>query len=111
MICGADGEEIKRFSRYIGVATNNVAEYSAAVYALQEALMLGASNVDVFSDSELLVKQVAGEYKVKNEDLKKLKKLFDHLCTGFSGVRVSHVGREKNKTADMLANQAVKDAG
>ncbi len=111
MIRGADGEEIKRFSRYIGVATNNAAEYSAAVYALQEALMLGARNVDVFSDSELLVKQVSGEYKVKNEDLKRLKKLFDHLCTGFSEVRVSHVGREKNKTADMLASQAVKDAG
>lgn len=110
VIFGPGGEEIKKLSRYIGTATNNVAEYTALIYALQEALMLGARRVAVFSDSELLVRQFSGEYKVRDEGLKRLMKQVEHLRGGFAGVSVSHVGREDNKTADMLANQAVKDA-
>lgn len=110
VIFGPDGKEIKKFKQYIGIATNNVAEYTALIYGLQEALMLRALKVAVFSDSELLVKQFSGEYMVRDEVLKRLMKQVEHLCGGFSGVSVSHVGREDNKTADMLANQAIKDA-
>ncbi len=110
VITGEDGKEIKKFNQYIGITTNNVAEYTALIYALQEALMMGARRVAVFSDSELLVKQVSGEYMVKDEDLKRLRKQFEHLRGGFSGVRVEHVGRENNKTADLLANQAIEDS-
>ncbi len=110
VITGPDGKEIKKFKQYIGIATNNVAEYTALIYALQEALMLRALKVAVFSDSELLVKQFSGEYMVRDEVLKRLMKQVEHLRGGFAGVSVSHVSREDNKTADMLANQAVKDA-
>ena len=110
VICGPDGKEIKKFNQYIGITTNNVAEYTALIYALQEALMMRAQRVVVFSDSELLVKQISGEYMVKDEDLKRLRKQFEHLCGGFQGVRVEHVGRENNKIADLLANQAVEDS-
>ncbi len=110
VVCGPDGTEIKKIRQYLGVATNNVAEYTALIYALQEALMLRADRVVVYSDSELLVKQLAGEYMVKDEVLKRLKKQVEHLRGGFEDVRVEHVGRENNKIADLLANQAVEDA-
>jgi ribonuclease HI len=110
VIYSSDGKEIKKYNQYIGIATNNAAEYTALIYALEEALMLRAEKVAVFSDSELLVKQISGEYMVKDEGLKRLRKQFEHLRGGFSEVRIEHIGRERNKIADLLANQAIEDA-
>lgn len=110
VICDGQDKTVKKISEYIGVTTNNVAEYSALIYALQEALIMKAKEVVVFTDSELVAKQVSGEYMVKNEDLKRLRKQVDHLSKGFEKVDIQFIKRERNKSADTLANQAVEDA-
>jgi len=110
MVCDSDGKTVKKICEYIGVTTNNVAEYTALIYALQEALIMKAKDVAVFTDSELVARQVCGKYMVRNEELKRLKKQVDHLCTGFEKIDISHIKREKNREADNLANQAVEDA-
>lgn len=92
---------------YIGPATNNVAEYTAFVRALQEALSLGASRAQAFADSELLVKQIHGTYRVKNGNLKSLYYLAVNLIKRFKHFEISHVRREKNEWADQLANQGI----
>ena len=107
-----DGEDkiINTISEYIGITTNNVAEYTALIYALQEALIMKVKEVTIFTDSELVAKQVSGEYIVKAEDLKRLRKQVDHLSKGFEKVDIQFIKREKNKSADTLANQALEDA-
>ena len=110
VICDGQNKMVKKISEYIGVTTNNVAEYSALIYALQEALIMKAKEVVVFTDSELVAKQVSGEYMVKNEDLKRLRKQVDHLSKGFEKVDIQFIKRERNKSADTLANQAIEDA-
>lgn len=107
----SDGEDrtVKRISEYIGITTNNVAEYTALIYALQSALIMKAKEVVVFTDSELVARQFCGEYMVRNEDLKRLSKQVKHLCSGFEKVDVRFIGREKNSSADVLANQAIED--
>ncbi len=104
-----DGKLIREFGAKIGVTTNNVAEYSALLTALQEALMLGIPNLEVRTDSELLAKQFSGEYKVKDPNLKVLFFLATHLKKGFKSLNVSHVPREENKKADACANRALDD--
>ena len=101
---------VKKLTEYIGQTTNNFAEYTGLIYALQEALIMGAKKVAVFTDSELVVKQVNGEYIVKDEDLKRLRKQVDHLSRGFEEITISHVDREENSSADKLANQAIENA-
>ncbi len=101
---------VKKLTEYIGQTTNNFAEYTGLIYALQEALIMGAKKVAVFTDSELVVKQVNGEYIVKDEDLKRLRKQVDHLSRGFDEITISHIDREENKVADKLANQAIENA-
>lgn len=91
----------------IGTATNNVAEYTALVNALHLATELGLKKLDVFSDSELLVKQMAGEYRVKHPDLQPLYQEATELRKGFEAVRITHVRRELNKRADALCNEAL----
>jgi ribonuclease HI len=91
----------------IGTATNNVAEYTALVNALHLATELGLKRLDVFSDSELLVKQMAGEYRVKHPDLQPLYQEATELRKGFEAVRITHVRRELNKRADALCNEAL----
>ena len=98
---------IKEFYKYIGVATNNIAEYNALVYGLQEAHMLGAEEVELNMDSELIAQQLKGEFRVKDP---KIKLLFDqaiHLINGFKRFEVVHIRREENKEADKLANKAI----
>ena len=101
---------VKKLTEYIGQTTNNFAEYTGLIYALQEALIMGAKKVAVFTDSELVVKQVNGEYIVKDEDLKRLRKQVDHLSRGFDEITISHIDREENRVADKLANQAIENA-
>ena len=98
-----NGETIKEISRSIGNATNNIAEYTAMIWALQEALVLKADEVFVKTDSELMYKQIIGEYKVKHEGIKPLFDQVKHLAGGFKQVEFKHVLREKNREADKLA--------
>jgi ribonuclease HI len=91
----------------LGTATNNVAEYTALVRGLELAGELGLKKVNVFSDSELLVKQMSGEYRVKNADLQELYQEATRLRRGFDAVTITHVRREQNKRADALCNEAL----
>lgn len=108
VIC-KNGEVIGNVSKFIGETTNNVAEYKALVFALQEALIEGADKVRVFSDSQLLVNQINGEYKIKSEHLKLLYEQAAHLKKGFQFFEISHIARTQNRGADKLANLAIQD--
>lgn len=101
-----DGAAVKSISRHIGSATNNIAEYSALIYALQEALILKSRAVNIRTDSELLCRQLTGRYKVKHENLKPLFERVKHLRLGFDVFKIQHIYREKNKEADKLASLA-----
>jgi len=103
----AEGRVLVKKTRYIGVATNNVAEYVGIIDGLREAVDLGAQEVIVFTDSELAARQMSGEYKVKDLKLKELFGEAQRLSRSFSNCKFLHVDREKNKEADSLANDAV----
>ncbi|MFO1518848.1 MAG: ribonuclease HI family protein [bacterium] len=107
VIKNASGEVVAEISEYLGETTNNQAEYQALRFGLQKALELKIHELDVFLDSELVVKQVKGLYKVKHPDLIPLHREIKSLLGKFSHVSVSHVYREKNKEADKLANLAI----
>jgi ribonuclease HI len=94
---------------YLGRATNNVAEYQALLHALRYALARGARRVEVFSDSELVVKQIDGRYRVKHPDMLPLHREAGTLMRQFERATVSHVRREQNKDADRLANRALDE--
>lgn len=91
----------------IGKATNNVAEYRALIEGLGLAAELGVKKLAVFSDSELMVKQVRGEYRVKNEDLRPLYEEARRRAAGFEQFTLTHVRREQNKRADQIGNEAL----
>ena len=99
---------IRQFSHYLGETTNNVAEYLALVYALQEAIQAGYSNVTIKTDSELLARQVNGQYKVRDAQLRLFHDLALHVMRGFTRCSVEHIPRELNALADRLAGQAVR---
>ena len=107
IICDENGEAVRNLSKYIGETTNNVAEYTALIYGLQEALILRADEVIINSDSELLVKQLKKEYKIKDKDLKVLNGQLEHLLSGFKKYEINHIDRSLNKGADRLADKAV----
>ncbi|MDD5255025.1 MAG: ribonuclease HI family protein [Candidatus Omnitrophica bacterium] len=109
IIC-QQGRVVKNIARYIGTATNNVAEYTALVHGLQESMALGAEAITVNTDSELLSRQVNGLYKIKNAGIKVLYEQVLRLKSGFKEVMVRHIPREENCGADKLATQAVKEA-
>ncbi len=102
-----EGRTAAEISQSIGHATNNVAEYSALIFALQEGIILGAKELEIRTDSELLARQFHGQYKVKDSSIKFLYTFVRHLLRGFDKVTVTHVPREQNKTADRLANEAL----
>jgi ribonuclease HI len=110
-VCAPDGSEVAGLYGYLGRATNNVAEYQALLHGLRFALDRGAREVDVFSDSELLVRQLAGRYRVKNPGLQPLFREAQSLLARFERARVTHVPREQNREADALANRAVDERG
>ncbi len=105
-----DGTVLAAHGEAIGVATNNVAEYRALVAGLAKAVELGVEEVEVVSDSELLVKQMQGEYRVKNEALQELSSEASRLARKLRKVRYKAVRREHNELADRLVNEAL-DAG
>jgi len=105
-----DGTVLAAEGRAIGVATNNVAEYSGLVAGLRKALELHVPDVEVVSDSELLVKQMRGEYRVKNEALRALCVEASALARGLQSVEYRHVKRAHNELADRLVNEALDAA-
>ncbi|MGE5196993.1 MAG: ribonuclease HI family protein [Deltaproteobacteria bacterium] len=109
IIC-RDGEVIKNISDYIGKATNNVAEYTALIYALQEALILKAEHLNINTDSQLLYRQMRREYKVKNPNILGLYNQASHLVSAFKSVNINNIPREDNRGADKLATKAIKEA-
>jgi len=100
------GEEVASLYGYLGRASNNVAEYQAL---LHYALARGARRLRVFSDSELVVRQMAGQYRVKHPDMLSLHRQARELLRRFERVDIAHVRREQNKEADRLANQALDE--
>jgi ribonuclease HI len=91
----------------IGTATNNVAEYTALIKGLELARELGVTHLEVFSDSELMVKQMNGEYKVKHADMRPLYERASALRSKFAQVTLTHVRREQNARADLIGNEAL----
>jgi ribonuclease HI len=103
------GMLVEEFSGYLGSATNNVAEYNGLVAALKYAQQHGHRNVRIKSDSELLVKQMRGEYRVKNPGLQALYQQARTIAMGLDRIVYEHVRREQNKDADRLANLAMDE--
>ena len=101
------GKTLKEFNKYIGIATNNIAEYYAVIYGLQEALFQKIDEARLFLDSELVAQQLEGEYRVKDAKIKPLFEQALHLISGFKKVEIKHIDREKNKEADKLVNKAI----
>jgi ribonuclease HI len=101
------GRRLASISKRIGRATNNQAEYQALIAALEKAIAMGARQVDIRLDSELVVKQMKGRYRVKNAVLRSLYLRVGELLSQLEGFTISSVPREQNTEADQLANRAL----
>jgi ribonuclease HI len=106
-ITTADGEVLAEIAEGLGETTNNVAEYTAAIRGLERAAELGATEVTLRTDSQLLVNQLTGVYRVKTPHLQPLHERVRSLAAGFRRVTYEHVPRERNTDADRLANEGV----
>lgn len=104
-----DGKLLEGQAQYLGEVTNNQAEYNALILALERASELGGKKVMVKSDSELMVKQMRGEYKVKNEQLRGLSLRAFKLMKNFASFEIAHIPREENQEADRIANRAIDE--
>ncbi len=104
------GEIIATVRHSLGYCTNNIAEYKALIFGLEEALKKRCRQLNIFLDSELLVNQIKGSYKVKNENLKTLMSEVRKLLLRFDGYKVEHIDRSLNQMADKLANEAIDEA-
>jgi ribonuclease HI len=105
-----DGELLASHGEAIGSATNNVAEYRALIAGLERAAALGVTELEVLSDSELMVKQMRGEYRVKNPSLQELQSQAARIERRLGRVTFRHVRREHNELADRLVNEALDEA-
>ena len=112
-----EGQILKKYGEFIGNATNNQAEYEALIFALEKAKLLFGKKkakgmeIDVFMDSELIVKQLNHEYKIKEKDLQLLFLKVWNLILDFKKISFNHIPREDNKEADKLVNQALDGEG
>lgn len=107
IIKGRDGNLLEEIGGYLGVTTNNFAEYSGLVAALKASLKYQVAHIEIYSDSQLVVRQLNGLYSVKSESLLPLHKEARRLMSLLGNVAVFYIPREKNKEADALANKAV----
>jgi len=107
VVRAADGTPLVTLGRFIGTATNNVAEYRALITAMEEAQKLGAKRIVIRGDSELIIKQMKGEYRVKHPDMKDLYDEAQFLIHQFNEATITHNLRHKNELADRLANLAM----
>jgi ribonuclease HI len=113
--CGAvirdeHGVTVKELSRYLGETTNNVAEYEALLMGLEALIALGKKNIRVQSDSQLMVRQLNGQYRVRDARLQALFERARDLLRHFDRCTILHVRREANKLADKLANRSIDEA-
>ncbi len=106
----ANGQIVAERSKYLGLATNNRAEYEAVILALEAAAELNAGAVTIFTDSQLIARQLTGRYKIKNPDLIPLHGRIKKLAAGFGSFKIVEIPREKNKPADGLANKCLDGA-
>jgi len=109
VIFDADGRVLARLGRFLGKQTNNVAEYQALLLGLRRARQLGAREVEVRADSQLLVRQLQGKYAVKNEVLRRLHEEALALLRGFDRYQLAHIPREQNALADEMSNRAIDE--
>jgi ribonuclease HI len=109
-ICDENGATVKQLSRYLGETTNNVAEYEALIMGLEALIALGRKRIRVQSDSELMVRQLNGQYRVRDAKLQLLNERVQDLLRHFERCTILHVRREANKLADSLANRGIDDA-
>lgn len=107
VVTEASGRKVAELSKYLGIATNNNAEYSGLIAALEYALHEGHKSLRVLSDSELLVRQMQGRYKVRSPELRELYDCVQALVRKLDWFEIDHVRREKNREADRLANLAM----
>lgn len=107
VVATPEGEVLEEIGETIGPATNNVAEYRALLLGIERAQALGASELDLVGDSELIVRQVKGEYKVKDPTLRQLHAQVRAALGGFDRWSIRHVRREHNAEADRLVNEAL----
>lgn len=107
ILTNADKNIIEGKAFFLGDTTNNVAEYTGLLKALSAAKQAGAKTIDVFSDSQLIVRQINGQYRVKSQKLKDLYAKCAQLLAGFTNWQVTHITREKNKQVDTLVNRAM----
>jgi ribonuclease HI len=110
LFLAADGTVVERLHRGIGTATNNVAEYSALIAALERAAAMGVKDLEVYSDSELLVRQMEGRYRVKHPALRPLYETARERVAALRHFAIRHVRRELNAEADALANLGIDQA-
>ncbi len=109
VILDDQGMELTARSFYLGTCTNNIAEYKALIFGLQTALELGCRRLDIFLDSQLIVRQITGQYKVKNAGLKPLFAEVRQLLAKLTSFTINHVPRNENKRADELANRGIDE--
>jgi ribonuclease HI len=109
VLSDAQGSVVEELCEYLGEATNNVAEYRALLLGLKKALDLGVEEIDVLADSELMVRQLLGRYRVKNEGLRPLFQEAMGLLKKFKKYSISHIDREENSAADRMANRAIDE--
>ena len=103
----ADGSLVSELAVFLGQRTNNYAEWTAVALALEEALLVGASHVDLRMDSQLVARQIIGMYRVKHPDLQPIHRRVMAMLARLGGYTVGHVPRERNKDADRLSNVAI----
>ncbi len=109
VIISPAGHIMAKLGKFLGESTNNVAEYTGLILGLKRAKAMGIKELDVFSDSELLVRQLAGDYAVKADHLKPLHDEAQALLKAFSEVHVAHIPREQNAQADEMSNRAIDE--
>jgi ribonuclease HI len=109
VIVNPDGHIVAKIGKFLGESTNNVAEYMGLILGLKRAKAMGIKELDVYSDSELLVRQLAGEYAVKADHLRPLHDEARALLGAFSTIQVRHIPREENAQADAMSNRAIDE--
>jgi len=107
IIADPQGRTVKELKLFLGMVTNNVAEYRAVISALEKAWQLGAAKVRVYLDSELVVRQLCGEYRVREAHLQTLHHQATEILHRFAQYSIHHIPREQNRRADQLANEAI----
>ncbi len=109
VLVDAEGRVVARLGKFLGIQTNNYAEYMGLLLGLKHARSLGAKELEVLADSELLIRQLQGRYQVKSPTLRPLYEEASGLLKAFPRVKLTHVPREKNKAADEMSNRAIDE--